>query len=316
MGIGASSEADSDGAPEVIGKEHGFRVHRIELNSPGEAAGLQSILDYIVVANGVRLDHDDGEFVRMIAESKDKPMRLIVFDTHTMRTRETVLTPSDTWGGSGLLGITIRFDIVQNLSKHTLHVLDVFEESPASAAGLDAFNDYVVGVGDLLFDGPDEFGELVMHNERRPVRLYIYSVRSETVREVIITPDRGWGGDGYLGCGVGSGYLHTLPPRRDLHASYALPPRAADGGSAPESMPAGTLEHGATGGPPAVPPVPAAPPQPADAPPADAPLESASGLFANAPDGAPAAGGAVAPPPRATADSAAPPASEPPAEAQ
>ena len=195
-------------------------------------------------------------------------------------------------------------------------VLDVFEESPASAAGLDAFNDYVVGVGDLLFDGPDEFGELVMHNERRPVRLYIYSVRSETVREVIITPDRGWGGDGYLGCGVGSGYLHTLPPRRDLHASYALPPRAADGGSAPESMPAGTLEHGATGGPPAVPPVPAAPPQPADAPPADAPLESASGLFANAPDGAPAAGGAVAPPPRATADSAAPPASEPPAEAQ
>ena len=123
MGSSYSTEAPADGTlPNVVGQEYGFRVHRVEANSPGAAAGLQSIVDYIVVANGVRLDHDDGSFVRMIAESKDTPMRLCVFDTHTLRTRETVLTPSDTWGGSGLLGITIRFDIVQPLSKHTLHV--------------------------------------------------------------------------------------------------------------------------------------------------------------------------------------------------
>ena len=134
MGIGYSSEAETEGS-EVIGKEYGFRVHRVEANSPGQAAGLQSILDYIVVANGVRLNHDDGSFVRMISESRNVPMRLLVFDTHTLRTRETVLTPSDTWGGTGLVGITIRFDLAQSLSKHTLHVLDVFEDSPASAAG-------------------------------------------------------------------------------------------------------------------------------------------------------------------------------------
>ena len=46
-------------------------------------------------------------------------------------------------------------------------MLDVFDESPASAAGLDAYNDYILGVGDLLYDGPDEFGEIVLHNERR-----------------------------------------------------------------------------------------------------------------------------------------------------
>lgn len=233
MGASASSEYDDDESDAVVGKEYGFRVHRVEANSPGEQAGLQSILDYVVVANGVRLNHDDGSFVRMIAESKGQPMRLLVFDTHTLRTRETVLTPSDGWGGTGLVGITIRFDMAQSLAKHTLHVLDVFENSPASAAGLDAYNDYILGVGDLLYDGPDEFGEIVAHNEGRPLRLYVYSVQSETVREVIITPDRGWGGDGCLGCGVGAGYLHLLPPRRDLHTSKrALPPPQPQPGAA------------------------------------------------------------------------------------
>ena len=235
MGASASSEYDDDEADSVVGKEYGFRVHRVEANSPGQQAGLQSILDYVVVANGVRLNHDDGSFVRMIAESKGQPMRLLVFDTHTLRTRETVLTPSDGWGGTGLVGITIRFDLAQQLAKHTLHVLEVFEDSPASAAGLDAYNDYILGVGDLLYDGPDEFGEIVAHNEGRPLRLYVYSVHSEAVREVIITPDRGWGGDGCLGCGVGAGYLHTLPPRRDLHNSKRL---AALTAAAPPPQPA------------------------------------------------------------------------------
>lgn len=139
----SSSEADV-----ILGREYGFRVHRVEPGSPGHEASLCSIFDYIMVANGVRLSHDDGSFVRMIAESKGTPMKLCVFNTHTLRTRETVLTPRDDWGGSGLLGITIRFDVALSLSKHTLHVLDVFPDSPASMAGLDAFNDYIVGVGD------------------------------------------------------------------------------------------------------------------------------------------------------------------------
>lgn len=153
MGLGPSIEAERQEMLDVVGREHGFRVHRVESGSPGYDAGLQSILDYIVVANGVRLDKDDGSFVRMIQESKNKEMRLCVFNTHTLRTRETVLVPREGWGGSGLLGITIRFDVTHPLEKHTLHVLDVYKDSPASSAGLDAFNDYILGVGDLLFDG-------------------------------------------------------------------------------------------------------------------------------------------------------------------
>ena len=39
--------------------------------------------------------------------------------------------------------------------RDTLHVLDVYADSPASAAGLDAFNDFVLGVGDLLLQRVD-----------------------------------------------------------------------------------------------------------------------------------------------------------------
>ena len=63
------------------------RKRGVEPGSPGHAAGLTSILDYIVVANGVRLETDDGAFVRMIQECKGQDMRLCVFNTHTLRTR-------------------------------------------------------------------------------------------------------------------------------------------------------------------------------------------------------------------------------------
>lgn len=273
MGAGASNPEDN--GADVVGREQGFRVHRVEPNSPGYDAGLQSITDYIVVANGVRLDSDDGSFVKLIQENKGKEMRLCVFNTHTLRTRETILLPNDQWGGTGLLGITIRFDVLQSLDKHTLHVLDVYPDSPASAAGLDEFNDYILGCGDLLFDGPDEFGEIVQHNTSRPVRLYLYNVRTEAVREVMITPDTNWGGEGCLGCGVGAGYLHQLPQRRDRHdgRKAALPPQPAA--------------------------APVEPPQaPATAPPAEVPAE----MFAEAPAEAPAGAPAEA----ATATSAAP----------
>lgn len=117
MGLSPSIEAERQEMLDVVGREYGFRVHKVEPGSPGDDAGLQSILDYIVVANGVRLDRDDGSFVRMIQESKGQEMRLCVFNTHTLRTRETMLLPNDGWGGSGLLGITIRFDVTHPVDK-------------------------------------------------------------------------------------------------------------------------------------------------------------------------------------------------------
>jgi hypothetical protein len=84
MGLGASTEAtDPDAQLDgVINREYGFRVHRVEVGSPGEMAGLQSILDYIVVADGVRLDADDGTETHRCGCS---PARLKQPPAHAMR---------------------------------------------------------------------------------------------------------------------------------------------------------------------------------------------------------------------------------------
>lgn len=226
MGIGLSVEADQEEALDVIGKEQGYRVHHVEPGSPGAEAGLTSILDYIVLVNGIRVDQEDGQLVQMIAESKDVPMQMCIFNTHTLRTREITLTPNDRWGGNGVLGVTIRFDVLHSPDKHTLHVLDVYENSPASKAQLEGNNDYIIAVGDLLYSGMNEFMDIIHHNIHRDVRLNVYNAATETVRECTIVPDNAWGGVGVLGCTLGAGYLHLLPQSR-LRVSRPHIPSAA-----------------------------------------------------------------------------------------
>lgn len=284
MGLVPSVEADHEEMLDVIGKEHGYRVHHVEPGSPGAQAGLISILDYIVVANGIRVDQEDGQLVQMIAESKDVPMRLCIFNTHTLRTREVTLTPNDKWGGSGLLGVTIRFDVLHSPDKHTLHVLDVYESSPASRAELEGNNDYIIAVGDLLYSGMNEFMDIINHNINRDVRLYVYNAATETVRECTIVPDNHWGGEGVLGCSLGAGYLHLLPQSR-LRVSR---PAIRMNGAAPvagESAPHQPQQQ------PQQPPGP--PPEALLATPSDAPLPALQSLPPTAVEGVQAAPEAV-----------------------
>lgn len=45
----------------------------------------------------------------------------------------------------------------------------------------------------------------------RPLSLYVYNNEYDVTRTVTITPARGWGGDGALGCVLGFGALHRVP---------------------------------------------------------------------------------------------------------
>jgi len=54
-------------------------------------------------------------------------------------------------------------------------------------------------------------------NEGQEIRLWAYNVDQETAREVALTPNRGWGGQGMLGCDVSFGYFNKIPMRpKDL----------------------------------------------------------------------------------------------------
>ena len=75
-------------------------------------------------------------------------------------------------------------------------------------------SDYILGVGDLLYDGPDEFGEIVRHNEGRPLRLYVQRAERSRARGDHYARV-GWGGDGCQAAALALRALHTLPPRRN-----------------------------------------------------------------------------------------------------
>lgn len=45
----------------------------------------------------------------------------------------------------------------------------------------------------------------------KPLPLYIYNHYTNSTRLIKIVPDKAWGGEGALGCGVGFGALHRIP---------------------------------------------------------------------------------------------------------
>lgn len=83
--------------------------------------------------------------------------------------------------------------------------------SPADAAGLLPYSDYILGTPEGILHGESGLGELIEDHIGRPLRLYVYNNEYDITREVTIHPSREWGGEGALGCVLGYGALHRLP---------------------------------------------------------------------------------------------------------
>lgn len=79
-------------------------------------------------------------------------------------------------------------------------VLGVQPNSPASNAELVSFFDFVVAANNYPLKVLDQkFVEMIKESESRPLPLTIFNIKSETTRDVVITPQRNWGGQGMLG---------------------------------------------------------------------------------------------------------------------
>lgn len=72
---------------------------------------------------------------------------------------------------------------------------DLHPRSPAELAGLLAFSDYIIGADSVLHESEDLF-TLIEAHEGRPLKLFVYNVATDKCREVTITPNRSWGGEG------------------------------------------------------------------------------------------------------------------------
>lgn len=78
-------------------------------------------------------------------------------------------------------------------------------------AGLAPLTDWIIGSPDVVLRNRDNFYDLLVQNKKRPIKLIVYSSKTDECRIVTIVPDLEWGGSGILGCDVASGILHRVP---------------------------------------------------------------------------------------------------------
>jgi len=190
----------------------GFRIFKVNPASPAAEAGLEIFFDFITEINGTKLQANQKAFFDTIVANENKEMTCSVYNIKTGETRTLKITPKK-WGGVGLLGATVRYDTIDMQDNGSIRVLEVHQKSPAHQAGLVSHKDYMLGTPELIFREVDELVELVSRNINKEVMMYVYNSDMDEIREVIITPNVVWGGEGCLGCEIGTGLLHRIPTR-------------------------------------------------------------------------------------------------------
>jgi S1-C subfamily serine protease len=98
-------------------------IFKVQDNSPGSKAGLEPFFDFIVSINGARLLQDDDIFRTTLKNNLDRPVELELYNAKHQGSRKVILIPSTTWGGQGLLGVSIRFCSFEGANQNVWHVL-------------------------------------------------------------------------------------------------------------------------------------------------------------------------------------------------
>ncbi|WYZ34610.1 hypothetical protein EsH8_I_000886 [Colletotrichum jinshuiense] len=182
----------------------GFQVLRntnLELN-------VEPWFDFVVGINGRPIDNPDPSlFAQEVRNCAGGTLSLGLWSAKGQRTRELHTTvPHDT----ASIGLSLQWTPLA-VAANIWHVLDVAANSPADAAGLLPYGDYILGSPEGALHGEGGLSELVEDHIGRPLRLYVYNNEYDVTREVTIQPTREWGGEGALGCVLGYGALHRLP---------------------------------------------------------------------------------------------------------
>ncbi|KAF4651239.1 Golgi reassembly-stacking protein 2 [Perkinsus olseni] len=211
---GSSSDDDDTSSSSSIDPGHGggFRIMSVREGSPAHMAGLEAYFDYIVGLDGMKVSENHDDFFNAVMERNN--------DNIDNTTTTTILLCSS----HGLLGITLHYEQVDDGRSHGLRVLQVFPNSPADHAGLTPGDDYLIQIvhnNRILRDVEDlkhEFDEYFARDDDDEandgvVGIKVYNSRLSRVWIADISPSYDWGGgEGCLGCDLGQGLLHRIPP--------------------------------------------------------------------------------------------------------
>ena len=77
------------------------------------------------------------------------------------------------------------------------------DNSPGSRSGLEAFFDFIVAInGSRLDQDNDTLKMILSANIEKPVKLLVYSSKTQSLRELTLVPSKNWGGQGVLGVSI------------------------------------------------------------------------------------------------------------------
>lgn len=129
-----------------------------------------------------------------------------------------------------------------SLAFSTELVKDATSLPETSPTGLVPFGDWIIGYAGGVLRGEGDFYDVVEAHVDKPLRLFVYNSDYDVTREAILVPNRSWGGEGLLGCGVGYGLLHRIPKPQDRvePPPHPDPPRTNAGQSSAPPQPLDT----------------------------------------------------------------------------
>ncbi|KAJ7696028.1 GRASP55/65 PDZ-like domain-containing protein [Mycena rosella] len=219
-----------------------LHVLRVTPESPASKTTIEPLFDFVVGFEGDSLasqNNIDAVVLERIVEGHEgRTLNLLVWNTKNQQTRVVPIVPSRAWSlpsseseqedgatQPSLLGLSMRMCEPEFAMDNVWHVLDVLEGSPAESAGLVPYGDYITGWSGGVLSVEGDFYDLVEAHVDKPLRVYVYSHDFDALREVVLVPNRQWGGEGLLGCVFGYGLLHRIPPQPvDRIAGSSTPP--------------------------------------------------------------------------------------------
>ncbi|KIM22780.1 hypothetical protein M408DRAFT_279490 [Serendipita vermifera MAFF 305830] len=219
----SSSTLDDTNGPAPPSKA--LHVLRVSPGSPAAQTDIDPFFDFVVgIDNDERGSSVDAATLgKLVEEHEGKTLPLVVWSAKYRNMRVVPVIPSREWSQDesstasnippSLLGLSMRICKPDSALDNVWHILEVLENSPAESAGLVPYGDWILGWSGGVLSGENAFYELVEAHIDKPLRCVVYSYDFDTIREVVLVPNRKWGGEGLLGCGVGYGLLHRIPPQ-------------------------------------------------------------------------------------------------------
>ncbi|TFY82615.1 hypothetical protein EWM64_g1403 [Hericium alpestre] len=241
MGAGQSTASHAHPPSRAL------HVLRVTPSSPASQTNIEPFFDFIVGFEGdsssARKTIDAAELERIVESHEGKNLNLLVWNSKNEATRVVSITPSRAWSlphsvpnprepeaepQPSLLGLSMRMCEPEFSIDNVWHVLDVLEGSPAESAGLVPYGDWIIGWSGGVLSAEGDFYDVVEAHVDKPLRVYVYSYDFDTIREVVLVPNRQWGGEGLLGCVFGFGLLHRIPAVTEERQPGALPQELHD----------------------------------------------------------------------------------------